>query len=74
MNEDKNVYGENHPPEEDAEKAPGVREKVAEEKGTAEDLEETRRKAAEETPKGGMGRESTPQTEAPQGSWSRPEE
>jgi hypothetical protein len=81
MNEDKNVYGENHPSEEGkAEK--GIREQTAQkeesrsknDKSTAEDLEQTRQEMSQSGQSGGMGREGTPNPEATQGTWNRPNE
>lgn len=74
MNEDKNenAYGENHPKEEEKQPEPGIRERVAKNKGTDQDLEETRQRQANGQNTGGMGREETPTTETTQGSWSRP--
>ncbi|HEY0868273.1 MAG TPA: hypothetical protein VGE01_12880 [Fimbriimonas sp.] len=76
MTEDKNVYGENKPPEE-GRKEHGIREEVAEkdkDKDTAADLEETRKKMSQENEGGGMGRSGTPKDSGSQGTWSRPEE
>ncbi len=74
-----NVYGENHPPEEDsAPDAPSVREQVADAdkaKGTADDLDETRRQMTQDTElSGGAGRAETPRDGPSQGIYSRPED
>jgi len=61
MNKGKNVYGENHPKEDDA--------RVPKDKDTGQDLEDTRRKMSKSGQSGGMGREGTPKPAATQGEW-----
>jgi hypothetical protein len=60
-----NVYGENHPPEEDASPGEhGIREQIADadrNKDTAQDLDETRQQMIDNTDlSGGAGRVETP--------------
>lgn len=74
-----NVYGENHPPSEDTGTgSPGIREQVADadkDKGTGQDLEETRRQMTQETElSGGQGRVETPRDGTSQGIYTRPED
>lgn len=79
-----NVYGENHPVEEENRLgSEGVRETttrdsdadhIEPEDSTAGDLDAARERQAEATKDGGMGRKETPNDETGPGNWHQPEE